>query len=73
MENVMVIVITAFVALTVGYILRFIYARLDIRSAERTSERIVEEAKLIAETKSKEIILDARLAIDGERKEFEHK
>ncbi|MCA6079467.1 MAG: ribonuclease Y [Endomicrobium sp.] len=73
MENVMVIVITAFVALAVGYILRFIYARLDVRSAERTSERIVEEAKLIAETKSKEIILDARLAIDGERKEFEHK
>ncbi|MDR0800347.1 MAG: ribonuclease Y [Endomicrobium sp.] len=73
MENAMVIVITAFAASAIGYILRLIYARLDLKSAEQTSERIVKEAKLIAETKSKEIILDARLAVDRERKEFEHK
>ncbi len=74
MVNVIVIVIiTAFVALAAGYILRLTYAKLNVRSAEQTSKRIVEEAELIAKTKSKEILLDARLAVDRERKEFEHK
>ncbi|GHT05877.1 ribonuclease Y [Endomicrobiia bacterium] len=73
MGNITVIVITAFVASVVGYILRLIYAKLNIRSAEQTSKRVIEEMKLIAETKAKEIILDARLIVDRERKEFEHK
>ncbi|BAV58875.1 ribonuclease Y [Endomicrobiia bacterium] len=73
MGNITVIVITAFVASIVGYILRLIYAKLNIRSAEQTSKRVIEEMKLIAETKAKEIILDARLIVDRERKEFEHK
>ncbi|OEG69857.1 ribonuclease Y [Candidatus Endomicrobiellum trichonymphae] len=73
MGNIIVIVITAFVASVAGYILRLVYAKLNIRSAEQTSKRIAEEAWLIAETKSKGILLDARLAVDRERKEFEHK
>ncbi|BAG13805.1 ribonuclease Y [Candidatus Endomicrobiellum trichonymphae] len=73
MGNITVIVITAFVASIVGYILRLIYAKLNIRSVEQTSKRVIEEMKLIAETKAKEIILDARLIVDRERKEFEHK
>jgi ribonuclease Y len=73
MGNIVVIFTTAFVSSAVGYILRLIYAKLNVRSAEQTSKRIVEEMKLIAETKSKEILLDARLAVDRERKEFEHR
>ncbi|GMO53851.1 MAG: ribonuclease Y [Candidatus Endomicrobiellum trichonymphae] len=73
MGNITVIVITAFVASIIGYSLRLIYAKLNIRSAEQTSKRVIEEMKLIAETKAKEIILDARLIVDRERKEFEHK
>jgi ribonuclease Y len=74
MGNVIVIiVITAFFAFFAGYVLRLIYARLNARLAEQTSKRIIEGAELIAETKSKEIFLDARLAVDKERKEFEHK
>ncbi len=73
MENIIGIITTAFTALAAGYILRLVYAKLNARSAEQTSKKIVEEMRLIAETKSKGIILDARLAIDRERKEFEHK
>ncbi len=73
MENIIAIVITAFAASAAGYILRLVYAKLNIKSAEQTSKRIVEETMLIAETKSKGILLDARLAVDRERKEFEHK
>ena len=51
MGNVVMIIITAFVALIIGYILRFAYARLSAKSIEQISERIIKEAKLIAETK----------------------
>jgi ribonuclease Y len=73
MENVIVIIITAFVALVIGYSLRLIYAKLNVNSAEQISKRIIEEMELIAKTKSKEILLDARLVVDRERKDFEHK
>ena len=71
MENLLVIAITALVAFAVGYILRLVYAKLNAKSAEQISERIIKEAKLMAETKSKEAMLDAKLIVDKERKEFE--
>ncbi|MDR0820389.1 MAG: ribonuclease Y [Endomicrobium sp.] len=73
MKNIIVLVITAFAASAAGYILRLIYARLNLKSAEQTSKKIMEEARMISETKSKEILLDASLVVDRERKEFEHK
>jgi ribonuclease Y len=73
MGNVIVIVVTAFVALVAGYVLRLIHAKLNVKSAEQTSKKNIEETELMAKTKAKEILLDARLAVDRERKEFEHK
>jgi ribonuclease Y len=72
MGNFMTIVMAAFVALLAGYILRLIYAKLNVKSAEQISERIVKEAKMIAETKLKEALLEAKLVVDKERKEFEY-
>ncbi|MDR1401149.1 MAG: ribonuclease Y [Endomicrobium sp.] len=71
MGDIVVIIITAFIALVVGYILRFAYAKLSAKSIEQISERTIKEAKLIAETKSKEALLEAKLIVDSERKEFE--
>jgi ribonuclease Y len=71
MGNFTAIVITALVALVAGYVLRFIYAKLDAKSIEHTSESIIKEAKMMAETKTKEALLDAKLIVDKERKEFE--
>ncbi|GHT70053.1 ribonuclease Y [Endomicrobiia bacterium] len=72
MENFTVIVITALAGLVVGYVVRFIYAKLNAKSAEHTSERIIKEAGIISEAKKKEALLDAKLIVDKERKEFEH-
>ncbi|MDR3071181.1 MAG: ribonuclease Y [Endomicrobium sp.] len=71
MGNLVMIIITAFVALVVGYVLRLIYAKLNARSAEQIAERIIKEAKMMAESKSKESLLEAKLIVDKERKNFE--
>ena len=72
MENIIVIVITAVIALLIGFVLRFIYAKINANSAEHVSERIIKEAQMMAETKSKEALLDAKLIVDKEKKEFEN-
>jgi len=69
--NIVVIILIAFVALSVGYVLRLAYAKLNAKSIEQISKGIIKEAKLVAETESKEILLSAKLAIDRDRKDFE--
>ena len=44
---------------------------MDAKSAEQIADRIIKEAELMAETKSKEAMLEAKLIVDKERKEFE--
>jgi len=67
----MPIILVVFVALVVGYILCLIYARINIKSAGQISERIIKEARLVAETKSKEALLEAKIIVDREKKEFD--
>jgi ribonuclease Y len=55
----------------VGYVLRVIYAKINVKSAEQISERIIKEAKMVADTKTKEALLEAKVIVDRERKEFE--
>jgi len=69
--NIVVIILIALVALAVGYALRLVYANLNAKSIEQVSKGIIKEAKLIAETESKEILLNAKLVTDRDRKEFE--
>ncbi|MCA6069868.1 MAG: ribonuclease Y [Endomicrobium sp.] len=70
MENFTVIV-TVLAALAAGYVLRLIYAKVNAKSTEQISERIIKEAKMMAETKSKEALLEAKVIVDRERKEFD--
>ncbi|AKL97591.1 ribonuclease Y [Endomicrobium proavitum] len=72
MENFVVIIITAIAAFLLGFVLRFVYAKLNAKSAEHVSERIISEAKMMAESKSKEALLEAKIIVDKERKEFEN-
>ncbi|GHT37581.1 ribonuclease Y [Endomicrobiia bacterium] len=72
MENFTVIVAATLAGLVIGYVVRFIYAKLNAKSAEHISGRIIKEAKIISEAKTKEALLDAKLIVDKERKEFEH-
>ncbi|MCA6071313.1 MAG: ribonuclease Y [Endomicrobium sp.] len=71
MGNFTAIVITALAALAAGYGLRLIYAKINAKSTEQISERIIKEAKMMAETKSKEALLEAKVIVDRERKEFD--
>jgi ribonuclease Y len=64
--------IIIFVSCCVGYCLRLIYAKLNAKSIEQISERIIKEAKLISETKLKESLLEAKNIVVQERKEFEY-
>jgi ribonuclease Y len=70
--NTTIVIIIAFASLFVGYILRLLYSKMIAESAEQLSERIIKEANMIAETKLKEALLDAKLIVDKERREFEH-
>jgi ribonuclease Y len=70
--NIIIIVITALSALVIGYFLRFAYAKTNLKSIEQVSDRIIKEAELIAEAKSKESLLEAKIIVDKERKEFEN-
>jgi ribonuclease Y len=64
------IIIGVLAAIT-GYVLRLVYAKVNAKSAEQVSERIIKEAKMVAETKTKEALLEAKIIVDKERKEFE--
>jgi len=64
------IIIGVLAAIT-GYVLRLVYAKVNAKSAEQISERIIKEAKMVAETKTKEALLEAKVIVDKERKEFE--
>ncbi|MDR1418661.1 MAG: ribonuclease Y [Endomicrobium sp.] len=65
------IFIIALIFLVLGYLLRLVYAKVNAKSAEQISERIIKEAKMIAETKTKEALLEAKVIVDKERKGFE--
>jgi ribonuclease Y len=67
----MVAIIIGVLAAITGYVLRLVYAKVNAKSAEQVSERIIKEAKMVAETKTKEALLEAKVIVDKERKEFE--
>ncbi|MDR0890738.1 MAG: ribonuclease Y [Endomicrobium sp.] len=71
MLNFIIIGIVLLIACFIGYILRLIYDKINAQSLEQMSERIINEAKLIADTKLKESLLEAKNIVDKERKEFE--
>ena len=61
----------AFAGLVIGYIARMLYAKTQIKSAEQTAKRIIDEAAVIGENKKKEGLLEVKDAMERERREFE--
>jgi ribonuclease Y len=64
--------ITIILGVVVGYVLRVVYAKINAKSVEQISERIIKEAKMVADAKTKEALLEAKVIVDKERKEFEN-
>ena len=55
----------------IGFIARFIFAKIDANSVEQRADNIINEAKIKGDAKAKEIIMSGRDAVEKERKEAE--
>jgi len=72
MDNTLLVVIGClFLGILIGYILRFIYARLQASSVEAQAKRIIESAQREAEAKKKEGLLEIRDEMQRARIKFE--
>lgn len=71
MENVLMLIGIGCICFVVGFILRYVYAKIDSTSVEQISDRIINEAKIRADAKTKEMLIAGKDAVDNERKEFE--
>ncbi len=69
------IIITAIVALLVGigagYIIRSMYAKYQVKTAENVAEKLLSDAKNQAEAKKREGLLEVKETMEKERREFE--
>ncbi len=75
MENLPIIIISAVVALVLGFLIGMLFrkkiAEGKIGGAEEKAKAIIDEAKATAETKKKEALLEAKEEIHKSRNEFE--
>jgi ribonuclease Y len=70
--NIVAMLLGALVAgIVTGYFVRLLYARGQAKSAEQMAQRLINEAKIIAETKKKEGLLEVKETMERERREFE--
>ncbi len=71
LENILMFIGVGCLCFVLGFIVRYVYARLDSNSVEQTSDRIINEAKILADAKTKQMLIEAKEAIDKERREFD--
>ena len=71
MEHILMLIGIGCICFGLGFILRFVYAKIDSNSVEQVYERIINEAKIVADAKAKEIIMAGRDSAEKERKEVE--
>jgi ribonuclease Y len=70
-EEIIVGIICAIIGIIIGYFIRRNISESKIGSAELEAKRIIEEAKQKAETRKKEILVEARDEVHRMRNEFE--
>ncbi len=71
MENLFMLFGIACIGFGIGFIARYIFAKMDANSVEQRADNIINEAKIRGDAKAKEIIMAGRDAVDKERKEAE--
>ena len=59
------------IGIIAGYLLRIIYAKSKLNSAESLAKKIISEAQALAESKKKEALLEAKETLERERREAE--
>ncbi|HBU70265.1 MAG TPA: ribonuclease Y [Elusimicrobia bacterium] len=54
-----------------GYVIRVVYARTQMKSAEHMAKQILSEAQIVADAKKKEGLLEVKEIMERERREFD--
>lgn len=67
----LIFTVVALLCIVLGYYIRIMIAKTQMKSAELTAQRLIEDAKIMAETKKKEGILEVKETMERERREFE--
>ncbi|MFH1368307.1 MAG: ribonuclease Y [Elusimicrobiota bacterium] len=67
----LIIIAVSFLGIVLGYFARMMYAKTQMKSAERTAQRLIDEARASAENKKKEGLLEVKEVMERERREFE--
>ena len=70
-ENILMFLGVGCLCFVAGFIVRYVYARIDSNSIEQTSDRIINEAKILADAKTKQMLIEGKEAIDRERRDFD--
>jgi len=71
MDTFVLLIGASFLGIVVGYFVRLVYAKSQMKSAEHIAQRLISEAQIIAETKKKEGLLEVKEAMEKERREFD--
>lgn len=70
--SIMIIITSAVVGIVLGYLIRFVMAKMDANSAELRKHKIIQEAKEKAESERKHAISSANSEIQKERHKLEN-
>jgi ribonuclease Y len=71
MDKIILMIILPLAGLTLGWIIRWLYARFQLTASEQYAERIKQDAIKEAEAKKKEILLEAKDQVSRERNQQE--
>lgn len=70
--SIMIIITSVVVGIVLGYLIRFVMAKMDANSAELRKHKIIQEAKEKAESERKHAISSANSEIQKERRKLEN-
>lgn len=71
MQVSLAVIISLVVGVFVGYLIRWIFARFNLNSAEAMAKKIIEDARVRAEAEKKDAILEVKEKLEKQRLEFE--
>ena len=67
----LIFIAVSLLCIVLGYYFRTFLAKTQMKSAEQTAQRLIEDAKLVSDAKKKEGLLEVKETMERERREFE--
>lgn len=72
MNNILIIIIASVVSFVIGYIIRFVFAKINTSSAEAKRDKIIQESRERAEAERKNLISSGHSELQKERNKLEN-